>query len=150
MNMMTAETVLMAADLKMVLVVRKDLKMTSGKVAAQCCHACLGVAMDIVNGQHLSNGNGNHNGNGSQMKEYNLKRVMSVWRSNGEKKIVLQCQSEGELTTLRDQAAIHGLPHYLVTDAGHTQIKAGSITVLAIGPYLSERIDLVTKDLKLF
>ena len=28
---------------KMVMVVRTDLKMGNGKVAAQCCHACLGL-----------------------------------------------------------------------------------------------------------
>jgi PTH2 family peptidyl-tRNA hydrolase len=28
-------------DMKMVLVIRTDLDMTKGKVAAQCCHACL-------------------------------------------------------------------------------------------------------------
>jgi PTH2 family peptidyl-tRNA hydrolase len=38
----------------------------------------------------------------------------------------------GELVlTIWSQA---GLPHYLVVDAGHTQIAAGSRTVLGIGP----------------
>jgi len=148
MTMLNAEAVLNESDLKMVLVVRKDLKMTSGKVAAQCCHACLGVVLDIVSGQHVG-GIGHNNGNGGKLT-FDLKRVLSVWRTNGEKKIVVQCQSEQELVALKDQAAIHGLPHYLVADAGHTQIKAGSITVLAIGPYLSDQIDVVTKELKLY
>merc|ERR1719295_2059523 len=139
----------MMSDLKMVLVVRKDLKMTSGKVAAQCCHACLGVIMDIINGQHVSPSNGNGNGNGNDI-QYDLKRVMSIWRSNGEKKIVVQCQNEEELLGKKQQAMIHGLPHYLVCDAGHTQVKPGSTTVLAIGPHISERVDMVTSDLKLY
>ena len=38
---------------------------------------------------------------------------------------------------------------YLVEDAGHTQIKAGSKTVLGIGPAYAQEIDPVTSHLKL-
>lgn len=38
---------------------------------------------------------------------------------------------------------------YLVEDAGHTQIKAGSKTILGIGPAFSNEIDPYTKHLKL-
>lgn len=38
---------------------------------------------------------------------------------------------------------------YLVEDAGHTQIKAGSKTVLGIGPAYAQEIDLITSHLKL-
>ena len=33
--------------LKMILVVRQDLKMGKGKIAAQCCHAAVGVVQDM-------------------------------------------------------------------------------------------------------
>lgn len=42
-----------------------------------------------------------------------------------------------------------GINMYLVEDAGHTQIKAGSRTVLAIGPAFSNEIDPITEHLKL-
>ena len=42
-----------------------------------------------------------------------------------------------------------GVNTHLVRDAGHTQIKAGSMTVLGIGPAFPEEIDPVTKHLKL-
>ncbi len=116
-------------DLKMVIIVRKDLKMSSGKVAAQCCHGCLGVVMDIINMQYTNNNNNNSNSNG-----YDLKSVLRLWRMNGEKKIVLQCLNEKKLLELKDKALINNLPHYLVCDAGHTQVKSGTETVLAIGP----------------
>eukprot|EP01083_Nonionella_stella_P031171 85337_1 len=131
-------------DLKMVIVVRKDLKMSCGKVAAQCCHGCLGVVMDIMNKQHI-NTNSNISGN-----VYDLRLILRLWRMNGEKKIVLQCANEAKLMQLKDQAVIKQLPHYLVCDAGHTQIKSGSKTVLAIGPYPSVDIDQLTKELKLY
>ena len=42
-----------------------------------------------------------------------------------------------------------GINTYLVEDAGHTQIKAGSKTVLGIGPAFPEEIDPITQHLKL-
>jgi len=38
---------------------------------------------------------------------------------------------------------------YLVEDAGHTQIKAGSKTVLGIGPAYALEIDPITSHIKL-
>jgi peptidyl-tRNA hydrolase len=37
-----------------------------------------------------------------------------------------------------------GINTYLVEDAGHTQIKAGSKTILAVGPAFSNEIDPFT------
>lgn len=37
----------------------------------------------------------------------------------------------------------------MVEDAGHTQIKAGSKTILAVGPAFSNEIDPFTEHLKL-
>lgn len=42
-----------------------------------------------------------------------------------------------------------GINMYLVEDAGHTQIKAGSKTILAVGPAFSNEIDPITEHLKL-
>ena len=42
-----------------------------------------------------------------------------------------------------------GINTYLVEDAGHTQIEAGSKTVMAIGPAFSDEIDAITEHLKL-
>lgn len=42
-----------------------------------------------------------------------------------------------------------GINTYLVEDAGHTQISAGSKTVMSIGPAFSDEIDAITEHLKL-
>jgi PTH2 family peptidyl-tRNA hydrolase len=126
--------------LKMVLIVRKDLKMKSGKVAAQCCHACMGIIFDILQNHHRSETD----------YSLDLEIVLQTWRSSGAKKIVLQCKTLTEMEQLRNQAIIHRLPFYIVTDAGHTQVKAGSQTVLAIGPYPEDYINKVTGHLKLY
>ena len=62
---------------------------------------------------------------------------------------------------LQEAADRAGLPNCLIHDAGHTQIPAGSATVLGIGPGLlyfgiltflgeSSLIDTITGDLKLY
>ena len=120
---------ILALDLKMVLLVRRDLKMTNGKVAAQCCHACLGAYRVAQRKAPLN---------------------VRKWRMIGEKKIALSVQSEEEVEELKRKAREAGLPHYLVQDAGHTQVAAGSKTVLAIGPAPSSAINAITGSLKLY
>eukprot|EP00483_Globobulimina_turgida_P008667 UN08685 len=111
-NRNTVSCEMIPNDLKMVIIVRKDLKMSAGKVAAQCCHGCLGVVMDIYNMQyqeHLDGNNNNLGGNGGQL--YDLRLILRLWRMNGGKKIVLQCANEKMLLELKDKAMIHNLPH---------------------------------------
>eukprot|EP01083_Nonionella_stella_P161053 527055_1 len=75
-------------DLKMVIIVRKDLMMSSGEAAVQCCHGCFGVVMDIINQEHIN-------------AKYDLRLILGLWRQNGEKKIVLQCADEAQLMHLK-------------------------------------------------
>lgn len=115
-------------DYKMVLVVRNDLKMGKGKIGAQCGHASVGAyqqAMDKNPG------------------------IIRRWENSGCGKIALKVESERELMNLRKGASVRGLNYFLVHDAGRTQIAAGSTTVLAIGPALSDEIDALTGHLKL-
>ena len=119
---------------KMVLVVRKDLKMGAGKMCAQCCHAAVGV-IDRVRGSTRQ-----------QWKDWRKR-----WDHNGCAKIALKINSEDEMLAIRDKArnAAHPIPTYLVSDAGRTQIAAGSRTVLAIGPAPISKIDELVSHLKL-
>jgi len=50
---------------------------------------------------------------------------------------------------LAKKAATVGLPSFAVRDAGRTQVAAGSLTVLAIGPAGRSAIDNVTGHLRL-
>ncbi|VUZ51617.1 unnamed protein product [Hymenolepis diminuta] len=117
------------SDLKLVLVVRNDLGMTKGKVAAQCSHATLGCY---------------------QMAMEKCPDVVKVWESLGQMKIVLRAPDYNTLEDLRKKAYKAGLPHCLVHDAGHTQVAPGSATVLGIGPAESTTIDEITGHLKLY
>ena len=63
--------------------------------------------------------------------------------------MALQCRSEEELLTLQAQALSLGLCARIIHDAGRTQIAAGSMTVLGIGPGPKGVVDRVTGGLKL-
>lgn len=111
--------------MKQSIVVRRDLGMGRGKTAAQAAHASLEAYLDA--GEDAG-------------KE---------WRGGGMKKIVLAVDSEDELLDLKEEARIEGLPHALITDAGHTQVEPGTRTALAVGPGREEDVDRVTGDLDL-
>eukprot|EP00898_Chlorokybus_atmophyticus_P002580 jgi/Chlat1/3322/Chrsp22S03475 len=115
-------------DIKMVLVVRNDLKMGKGKVAAQCSHATMGAYKRLLKRRP---------------------QMLKAWERCGQAKVVVKCETEEEMLRLQETAREAKLPTYDVIDAGRTQIAAGSRTVLAVGPGPVELIDAITGHLKL-
>ncbi|KAF0693676.1 Aste57867_15379 [Aphanomyces stellatus] len=114
--------------LKMVLVIRTDLNMSVGKVGAQCGHATLGAYKLAVK---------------------RTERTVASWEASGQAKIVLRVDSEADLLHLATQAQGAKLVHYIVVDAGRTEIAPDTKTVLAIGPAARSAIDKITGHLKL-
>ncbi|KAF8571272.1 hypothetical protein P879_01471 [Paragonimus westermani] len=76
--------------------------------------------------------------------------LLAAWEEQGQPKIVLKSDSLQELELLSEKADSLGLVNSIIHDAGHTQVAAGTATVLGIGPGLAADIDRVTGDLKLF
>jgi len=114
---------------KMVLVVRTDLGMQKGKVAAQCAHAALDTYKKSVKV---------------------AKETTQAWEATGQAKVCLKTDSQESLLDLAGKARELGIPWSVVRDAGRTQIEAGSMTVLGIGPAEADIIDKVTGHLKLY
>ena len=114
--------------IKQVIVVRKDLKMGAGKIAAQVGHACV-LGAERVRELHPD--------------WYN------EWVSSGQEKVVVKVTSLKQFEQVKRHATSLGLPWSEVTDAGHTQISPGTVTCISIGPAPEIMIDKVTKDLKL-
>ena len=65
-------------------------------------------------------------------------------------KIVLKVDDLKELQKYNQLAKDSGLVTALITDAGRTTVEPGTVTALAIGPDSDEKIDKITKDLKLY
>ena len=112
-------------SMKQAMVVRTDLKMRKGKIAAQCCHGSIGA-----------------------YKKSPADKIRK-WENEAYAKVVLKVQTKEELIELKKLADEKGIANYLVVDAGRTQIPTSSITVLALGPDEDKIIDEVTGDLKL-
>ncbi|KAK2735222.1 hypothetical protein FQN57_001327 [Myotisia sp. PD_48] len=116
-------------EVKMVLVVRTDLGMGKGKIAAQCSHATLAC----------------YKYSSSKMQNSS---ILKRWERGGQAKVALQTKCEEDLLLFQAQAISLGLCAQVIQDAGRTQIASGSRTVLGIlGP--KSVVDTVTGHLKL-
>lgn len=115
----------MRDDFKQVIVVRKDLKLSEGKTAAQCCHAALEAYKSAK------------------------PREREQWTAEGQKKVVLYAKDLGELMFLKEKAKKLKLPVAVISDAGLTEIPSGTITCVGIGPASAKEIDKVTGSLPL-
>lgn len=128
-------------DVKQVIVIRRDLKMRRGKEIAQGAHASGAWLMTAV-GKALR-------ADGSATVE--LDPVAAVWVTGSWRKVTLQVRSEDELVELHEQATALGLRSHLVRDSGRTEFGGvPTLTALAIGPDLADRIDQITGDLTLY
>ena len=112
----------------MVLVTRADLKLSKGKLAAQCGHAVMECALRAK-------------------KE--SPRSLDRYRREGARKIVCKVPDEESLRKILAHAKKAGLVCYLVKDAGHTEIPPGTVTVVGVGPGPRSEIDKITGDLQL-
>ncbi len=124
---------------KLVLVVRTDLKMGPGKKCAQCAHATIGAYEKIY---ALSR---------SQQVEIagHYGSIIDDWNRTGTTKVAVKADSAEALRRLESTALKRNIVTYLVIDEGRTQIAAGSMTVLALGPDRKSVMDELTGDLKL-
>ena len=114
-------------ELKQVIVVRQDLKMGKGKIAAQCCHAAIEAFLK------------------TQKKSPEL---AEAWLSQGMPKVVVKANSEKEIVEIFESAK-RIIPSALIRDAGRTQVEPGSITALGLGPWNESELDKITGKLKL-
>ncbi|CAF9922113.1 hypothetical protein IMSHALPRED_005342 [Imshaugia aleurites] len=152
-------------ECKMVLVVRTDLGMGKGKIAAQCAHAALANYTALLS---------------SSPSPSHTHPLLRRWAATGQAKIALQApeaqpksggetqpksksgddaqresgdaqreSGEAQLELLRRKAVELGLCARIVRDAGRTQVASGSATVLGVGPGPRGVVDGVTGGLRL-
>lgn len=133
------------STVKQVIAIRKDLKMTKGKMIAQGSHASLGVVLGMMEKSSNVNGDG-----------YTLSinvgenTPLKTWLDTIFTKICVYVNSEEELIDLYNKAIENNLPACIITDRGLTHFKGvPTKTALAIGPCLSEDVDKITGHLRL-
>lgn len=124
---------------KQVIVVRKDLGMSSGKLAAQVAHGSMKTLIDRVIYRTENS-----------MTIGGLNQAMNDWLTEKFTKIVVSVNSERELLDVYQAAIAAGLPHGLILDEGLTEFGGiPTYTVCAIGPEDSDKIDPITRKLPL-
>tara|TARA_Y100000310_G_scaffold318114_1_gene371786 strand:+ start:761 stop:1090 length:330 start_codon:yes stop_codon:yes gene_type:complete len=108
--------------MKQAIIVNKGVKMSLGKTAAQVAHASLGAFLRADKGDSQE------------------------WRRSGQKKVVVLGEGLEELQKDADRL---GIPNFLVSDAGLTELEPGTVTALGLGPLDEETIDKVSGELSL-
>ena len=126
-----ASKLLFHGNLKQVYLVRTDLDMGKGKIAAQCCHAAVKAYRDLSS---MSGGAAD---------------ALRRWEREGSRKVVVKVSSEEELTSIINGARLKGLYATTIRDAGKTQVAAFSMTVGVVGPANDKEIDEISGHLKL-
>jgi len=115
-------------EYKMVIVTRKDLKLSPGKLAAQVAHAAVSCVLSTK--RHKPN-------------------WFHKWQNEGAKKAVVKVDCLDDFYPLKKKAEQLGISAIIMEDAGHTEIPTGTKTVLGVGPAPNNLIDQVTGDLSL-
>jgi PTH2 family peptidyl-tRNA hydrolase len=81
--------------------------------------------------------------------EREIPKTLDRYMERGARKIVCEVADEDTLRRLFGEATAVGLIASLIKDAGHTEIPAGTVTVVGIGPGGREDIDALTGSLPL-
>jgi PTH2 family peptidyl-tRNA hydrolase len=113
-------------ETKLTLVIRSDLGMGRGKIAAQAAHAAVAAVLTSLGSPDFR-----------------------AWLRAGQPKVVLKAVSEDDLFAIAARASDAELPVQVIRDAGRTQVAEGTPTCCAIGPADGSRIDAVTSSLSL-
>ncbi len=115
-------------QLTMAIITRADLKLSKGKLAAQAAHAAVDAALTS-----------------SKVAA----KQLADWRANGARKIVVVARNLKHLKRIYGEARADGLVAEMISDAGHTEIPAGTVTVVAIGPAERDEVDAIIGSLPL-
>jgi PTH2 family peptidyl-tRNA hydrolase len=139
----------MAVKTKQIIVVRRDLKMKHGKMAAQVAHAAMSfltregrISWNVDFLDYFVNNDDaidKHNG------------AIRDWLANSFTKVVLGVDSEEELREILAKAEESGIMAHLVVDNGRTVFNnIATPTCLALGPDWNENLDELVGHLKLY
>ena len=138
---------------KQMIVMRRDLKMRKGKIAAQAGHACVeAVLMALAREGRLDQVRVTPSQNWVYLDEGNMEPTpLADWFDAGVAKVCVYVDSEEALLELAVKGREQGFICALVRDAGLTEFHGEStFTCLAFEPLPANLIDPITGDLPLY
>jgi len=132
---------------KMVIVMRRDLHMRKGKIAAQAGHACVEAVLNTAKRDGLFV----QLSQDGWTEEDRQRFPLLAWLAEGEKKVCVYVDSEEALMEIHQQLTEQGILSALICDAGHTEFHGeATLTCLATEPAPDAKLDPVTGELPLF
>ena len=136
---------------KQMIVIRRDLKMRKGKIAAQAGHACVTAVLMALEKENRLN-QIRTDGKGIYLAPSNMDATaLSEWFDKGVAKICVYVDSEEELLEIDRKAKEAGIISALICDAGLTEFHGEpTYTCLALEPKSAEEVDKITKELPLY
>lgn len=122
--------------IKQVIIVRKDLNMPVGKLAAQVAHAAVNSVLNGLTNSEINN-------------DFNI--TYDEWMHTGYTKICLEVASKEELEKIYKEVIDKGFINSgIIIDEGRTCFKEPTATCFAVGPIDNKLIDGITRKLKLY
>ena len=136
---------------KMMIVMRRDLKMRKGKIAAQAGHACIDAILMALSKEGRLNDFETIN-DGIALRDTDKPTTpLSDWFKYGCAKICVYVDSEEELINIADKAKEKDIIAAVVIDAGMTEFHGvPTKTCLALEPLPAEVADELTGGLPLY
>jgi PTH2 family peptidyl-tRNA hydrolase len=123
----------MTDKVKQVIVMRKDLNMSKGKMITQGCHASVAFLTHLIRGYNE--------------ESLLLSKAEREWVYGTFFKVCVGVNSEKELLDIGYNAVAKGISVKYIEETGG--FDKPTLTCLAIGPDYSSVIDPITKHLKL-
>lgn len=133
---------------KQVIVMRKDLNMRKGKIAAQAGHAAMAfLSRGLVHEYSLDEDEAEF----PHTYSIKLNSIEVAWLEKSFTKICVSVDSEDQLREIMKQAMEANLTCHEIIDNGATEFNGvPTLTCCAIGPDEADKIDQVTGHLKLY
>lgn len=133
-------------DIKQMIVMRKDLNMRKGKIAAQASHASLSAVIKTSLKEGIDFELDENNCIAMRGNSY-----LANWLKDSFKKVCVYVNSEEELLDIYDQGLENGFIVSLVRDSGLTEFhNVPTCTCLAFEPLPANLIDKITGNLPLY
>ncbi len=136
---------------KMMIVMRRDLKMRKGKIAAQAGHACIDAILMALQKENRMN-DFEMTSEGITLKNTDRPNTpLSDWFQYGCAKVCVYVDSEEALLDIAKKAQEKGIIASVITDAGMTEFHGiPTKTCLALEPLIAEVADELTGTLPLY
>ena len=138
---------------KMMIVVRRDLKMRKGKIAAQAGHACVeAILLALAKEGRLDEVRVAPSDNWIYLDEGDRAPTpLADWFDAGVAKVCVYVDGEEALLDIAKQGREQGFTCALVRDAGLTEFGGEpTYTCLAFEPLRADQIDPITGELPLY